>query len=93
MNSDKNYNPRVGVLNADTDDELLITGYAPVLLREIFACFLVLITGGFAYLIFYWRPDWKLKLTHIESDLAKAKSILVKVITQPLMFLICGMTM
>jgi hypothetical protein len=37
------------------------------------------LTAGLLWLVFYWRPDWKLKLTSIASQLDQADFILLEV--------------
>ncbi len=66
-------------MNADSDSELVVQGYAGVLWRRALATCAVLLTLGLAKLVFYWLPHWELRLTHRPVSLAQAEKVLITV--------------
>nr|XP_054768652.1 polyamine-transporting ATPase 13A3-like [Lytechinus pictus] len=66
-------------IEEDRDEKLICIGYQRSLLRLILVYFLGAITAGFFLLVvYYWKPDWGLKLTHSRSSIQKADSILIE---------------
>ncbi|XP_041480775.1 probable cation-transporting ATPase 13A3 isoform X2 [Lytechinus variegatus] len=66
-------------IEEDRDEKLICIGYQRSLLRLILVYFLGVITAGFFLLVvYYWKPDWGLKLTHSRSSMQKADSILIE---------------
>lgn len=57
----------------------VITGYKSDTGRQVVVWFFIFITLGFLRLIFFWRPDWMLKCTHVTCPLSQATSLLAKV--------------
>lgn len=54
-------------------------GYRRSIVKTIVFWVCVLLTGGLLFLITHWRPDWRVKLTHVRSTLAKATLVILLV--------------
>jgi cation-transporting ATPase 13A2 len=58
-------------------DGLKLEGYHVSRVGSAIAIALTVLTAGIAYLIAYWRPDWRLALTHRRAKLVDADTVLV----------------
>ena len=56
-----------------------LEGFEVSRIRCSIAIALTVLTAGIAYLIAYWRPDWRLALTHRRAQLTDADTVLVLV--------------
>ena len=56
-----------------------IIGYYCSMPFTVIIWILIVLTVGFLRLVFYWKPEWMLKATHVKCDLHKAQQILLKV--------------
>ena len=56
-----------------------LEGFKVSRIRCSIAIALTVLTAGITYLIAYWRPDWRLALTHRRAQLADADTVLVLV--------------
>ncbi|XP_078491913.1 polyamine-transporting ATPase 13A3 [Ciona intestinalis] len=65
-------------INPDSTSELICYGYQRSYWKSILAGLSVLCSGGFLLLIFYWRPDWKLRCTHSRTTIMKASQVLLR---------------
>eukprot|EP00057_Strongylocentrotus_purpuratus_P023454 XP_011677928.1 PREDICTED: probable cation-transporting ATPase W08D2.5 [Strongylocentrotus purpuratus] len=66
-------------IEEDRDEKLICSGYQRSLLRVILVYFFGVITAGFfLLLVYYWKRDWGLKLTHSRCSLQNADSILIQ---------------
>lgn len=57
----------------------VFSGYKVHRTKLYVAYFCSVITLGFLPLLFFWKPTWKLKLTHTSTSLKFASSILIQV--------------
>lgn len=73
--TDSNTNAKY--INEKTDDKSEISGYYESKPRLVLAWVLIIISFGFLWLIFYWKPEWKLSFTHTKCELDKASSVLI----------------
>lgn len=58
-----------------------ITGYEKSGVKNILTWCLVIITGGFARLVFYWMPHWMLFCCHRQCEIRDAVKVLLKVMS------------
>ena len=70
--------PSVCVIAEPDDESSVCYGYKISYSKCFVFCLLVLLSGGFVYLIGYWKPEWKLYLTHSMSLLKAATKVLIK---------------
>ncbi|XP_013386814.2 probable cation-transporting ATPase 13A3 [Lingula anatina] len=66
------------ILNKGTDDQLVCYGYKKTVWRSLLYYVLCVVTLGGFWLVLYWRPDWKIKLTKTPCLLAYADEVLLK---------------
>jgi hypothetical protein len=66
-------------IDEGTEDELIVTGYQRVVWRLALMWTAVISTLGILGLIFYWVPQWQLKLTHRVVSLSTADTVLIEV--------------
>ncbi|EDV19819.1 uncharacterized protein TRIADDRAFT_61736 [Trichoplax adhaerens] len=65
-------------LHEGTENELQCFGYQTDYLKAFLYYLFCLLTLSILWLVGYWRPDWKHKLTHKACPLAKADSVLIR---------------
>lgn len=66
------------VLNAGTDDELLVTGFRRTAAGTALYVVLVLLSCGAVLLLAYWKPEWRLAIVSRRCSLDQATGLLVK---------------
>ncbi|XP_071480612.1 polyamine-transporting ATPase 13A3-like [Diadema antillarum] len=63
----------------ERNETLYCSGYKRSLPRTVLVYILGFLTAGFFLLvIYYWRPDWGLKLTHYRSPFSEADAVLLQ---------------
>jgi cation-transporting ATPase 13A3/4/5 len=56
-----------------------IWGYQRSDVATAISWFFIIISVGFLRLVFYWKPHWMLKATHVKCSLNQATTVLLKV--------------
>ncbi|KAI3385215.1 hypothetical protein SNEBB_001957 [Seison nebaliae] len=65
------------ILNYDEEDEMQIQSFRINNLKLWMCRLLSILSIGFAYLVFYWKPSWWLKITHDKCRLNEADRLLL----------------
>jgi cation-transporting P-type ATPase 13A3/4/5 len=65
-------------INIDTEDEMEIYGFKRSKLKWYLILSLYILTVGALRLIFYWKPNWKVKTTHTKCRLEVAHKVLLR---------------
>ncbi|XP_067950022.1 polyamine-transporting ATPase 13A3-like [Watersipora subatra] len=66
------------VLNAGQDDEMIVEGYTRSIGRTTLTWIGFILSLGFLRLIFYWKPNWYIRCTHVKTSLSSASHVLLK---------------
>ena len=59
------------------DESSTCYGYKRNILKTFLFVFLCVVTGGMLALVTYWKPEWRLKLTHTACLLTNATAVLI----------------
>lgn len=65
-------------VNVDEEDELLIEGYAPSIVRSVGLVLLCLLTGGFVILLCSWRPCLRTRIANRRCCLEQAQLLILR---------------
>jgi len=70
-------------VNIGEEDELLIKGYVPSLVRLIGLAVLLVLSGGVLVILFSWWPSLKARLANRRCSLEQAQLLILRVCDRP----------
>lgn len=65
-------------LNYGEEDQMMVVGYEENRFKSILMWILIILSAGILFIIFYWRPHWKLIFTSSRCCLDKAQVLVLK---------------
>nr|CAB3224445.1 probable cation-transporting ATPase 13A3 [Phallusia mammillata] len=67
-------------IDKGTPQELLCQGYRRNTIKTCLSFTVTLFSAGFLQLVFYWRPDWRLKCTHTKATRKDMTAVLLTLV-------------
>ncbi|XP_072035886.1 polyamine-transporting ATPase 13A3-like [Amphiura filiformis] len=70
------------LIEANQLDPIKCWGYCRNTLRTVITYVLCVLSLGFLVLVFYWKPNWKLKIMYVKCHLSRADAVLIQDVYQ-----------